>query len=138
MNNIEIWSLDQVIERITTTKRIFTHCINISGTIVPFDKHITMLEIDSIDDGYLHPLENVLDIILDFCKDLKPTDKLLVFCNRGVSRSPTVVMAHLIANRKLDFERAYELVKQRHPKMAPNSKFLTMLQNLGRTRNLSL
>jgi len=56
--------------------------------------------------------------------------KVLVHCNAGRSRSPTVVAAYLIAMKQHDaFSASSELVKQR-PQVFPNETFLRFLCEL--------
>ena len=51
-------------------------------------------------------------------------------CNRGVSRSATFVVAHLMKARALDPASALELVRAARPQAEPNAAFLKQLDVL--------
>ena len=51
-------------------------------------------------------------------------------CNRGVSRSATFVVAHLMKSRALDPASALELVRALRPQAEPNAAFLKQLDVL--------
>ena len=53
--------------------------------------------------------------------------KVLVHCNAGISRSPTVVAAYIMANQNVDALCASQLVKNRHTKALPNYSFIRFL-----------
>ena len=54
----------------------------------------------------------------------------LVHCAAGVSRSSTLVIAHLMLARRMSLEQAYRLVKQRRSVICPNSGFARQLMAL--------
>lgn len=53
--------------------------------------------------------------------------RVLVYCNAGISRSPTVVVAYIMANQDVDAICASQLVKNRHNKALPNHSFIRFL-----------
>jgi len=53
--------------------------------------------------------------------------KVLVHCQAGVSRSPTLVMAYLMARYGRSMMETFQLVKHRRPIVAPNFNFLGQL-----------
>lgn len=64
--------------------------------------------------------------IIDECRN----KNLLVHCNAGVSRSPTIIISYLIVKLKLSYENAYEKVKSVRPCIRPNDGFVAQLKAL--------
>lgn len=52
---------------------------------------------------------------------------MLVHCQGGVSRSPTVVIAYLMHLKKLSLTEAYQFVKDKRTCIAPNLNFMGQL-----------
>jgi hypothetical protein len=59
---------------------------------------------------------------------------VLVYCQRGVSRSPSVVMAYYISKQGLDFAAALFMVRESCPRVDPNAWFCSHLLRLENTR----
>jgi protein-tyrosine phosphatase len=55
---------------------------------------------------------------------------VLVHCSGGVSRSPSVVMAFLIACRDMTYEEAFRLVKEKRRGIKPGLGFVEQLRQL--------
>ena len=53
-----------------------------------------------------------------------------VHCQRGLSRSPTLVMAYLMMKKGHDLRTAYEYVKERRASIGPRSNFMAQLCHL--------
>jgi len=53
--------------------------------------------------------------------------KVLVHCQAGVSRSPTLVVAYLMARYGRSMMDAFNAVKERRPVVAPNFNFMGQL-----------
>ncbi|CAH0380227.1 unnamed protein product [Pelagomonas calceolata] len=68
--------------------------------------------------------------VLDFIASRLHYGGVLVHCNRGVSRSATFVVAHLMKTRALDPASALELVRAARPQAEPNAAFLKQLDVL--------
>lgn len=58
---------------------------------------------------------------------------VMVYCQRGVSRSPSVVMAHYIASHGLNFDAALMRVRAACPRADPNAWFCSQLIVLAST-----
>lgn len=74
-----------------------------------------------------------------FIKDGLSKGAVLVHCYFGVSRSATVVIAHLMKKYKITYHEAFEKVKTRRGIVCPNQGFVTQLnlyQKLGYKTNL--
>ena len=54
---------------------------------------------------------------------------LLVHCNAGVSRAPTIVIAYLMAEYCMTFEDAFQLVKDKRSFIRPNVGFIEQLKS---------
>jgi len=61
-------------------------------------------------------------------KALRSGRSVLVHCQQGVSRSPSVVIAYLIRNHGMSFDSAHALLKRKRACIKPNSGFIMALQ----------
>ncbi|XP_056392085.1 dual specificity protein phosphatase 19 [Hyla sarda] len=52
---------------------------------------------------------------------------VLVHCNAGVSRAPAIIIGYLMYSEKLNFARAFSVVKNARPAVCPNSGFMEQL-----------
>ena len=57
----------------------------------------------------------------------------LVHCAAGISRSATVVLAYLLMKKGMRLAEAYDLVKERRPRIGPNIGFMGKLVELERS-----
>ncbi|GAA5815634.1 hypothetical protein MFLAVUS_009146 [Mucor flavus] len=55
-------------------------------------------------------------------------EPILVHCLAGISRSPTVVTAYLMATRRLRYKAALAIIKQTRPFVTPNPGFINQLK----------
>uniref|UniRef100_A0A8D0L401 Dual specificity protein phosphatase n=1 Tax=Sphenodon punctatus TaxID=8508 RepID=A0A8D0L401_SPHPU len=53
--------------------------------------------------------------------------KILVHCEAGISRSPTICMAYLMKMKKFRLEEAFDYIKQRRSLISPNFGFMGQL-----------
>jgi len=63
--------------------------------------------------------------ISDLARENKSS--VLIHCQGGVSRSPTVVISYLMHLNKLSLTEAYQYVKEKRPCIAPNLNFMGQL-----------
>lgn len=70
----------------------------------------------------------------DVCNDFFPPDyvrraggKILVHCEAGISRSPTICMAYLMKTKRLRLDEAFDYIKQRRSLISPNFGFMGQL-----------
>lgn len=61
----------------------------------------------------------------------KANGKILVHCNAGISRAPTLVIAYLMKEENLSLEQAWEKVKSGRPLIRPNAGFVKQLQQMN-------
>ena len=64
------------------------------------------------------PEDQLKDAIV-FIRDNIAQHKIMVFCNAGVGRSPSVVISYLCCVLDYDFGRAVEFVAKRRPYISP-------------------
>ena len=69
----------------------------------------------------------------EFIDEAGPTGQVFVHCQVGVSRSATLVTAHLMKAERLRFFDAYQQVRARRAQVLPNVGFASQLQQLERT-----
>lgn len=69
-----------------------------------------------------------------FLPFLSPSDqvkqsggKVLVHCEAGISRSPTICIAYIMRTQKLRLNEAFEIIKQRRSVISPNFSFMGQL-----------
>ena len=55
--------------------------------------------------------------------------KVLVHCQAGISRSPTVVIAYLMNKYNMSMNEAYDRVRNKRPIIAPNIIFMSQLMD---------
>lgn len=56
-----------------------------------------------------------------------PTQRLVVHCEAGISRSSSIVIAHIMRSRNMHLLNAYNYVKSKKNNIDPNNKFLEHL-----------
>ena len=101
-------------------------------TVAAHSDHLTKhasieyMQID-VDDDPNESLRPHFEAAFAFMREDAATN-VLVHCVSGISRSATVVTAYLMATRKLPFEAALALVRERRPVASPNSGFQRQLR----------
>ncbi|CAD6215823.1 GSCOCG00000639001-RA-CDS [Cotesia congregata] len=104
-------------------------------------KHVLSLGIDP--DIKFHGINyyyvNILDLpefdlleVLNNCIEIihkNINENILVHCNAGVSRSPTIIIGYLMALKKISYSQSYEIVKNKRY-IRPNDGFVNKLMNL--------
>lgn len=53
--------------------------------------------------------------------------KVLVHCEAGISRSPTICMAYIMRTQQLRLDEAFDIIKQRRAVISPNFSFMGQL-----------
>lgn len=60
-------------------------------------------------------------------------ENILVHCNAGISRSPSIVIAYLMIIMKLSYDEAYNTVKRARSCIKPNDGFVKQLRSIENT-----
>ena len=61
---------------------------------------------------------------------IKESIKVFIHCVAGVSRSPSMLIAYLIKEENMKFDKAFDFVKGKRKNINPNKNFLNQLQLL--------
>ncbi|KAG3112182.1 hypothetical protein PI124_g8836 [Phytophthora idaei] len=83
-------------------------------------------------DNKAEDISGVLEGCIAFMDQAKYYGRILVHCNKGVSRSSSMVVAYLMKLRSMSFEQALAFVVERRSIANPNESFRRQLQEYGR------
>ena len=72
--------------------------------------------------------ENIIQYFGECLNFIKGEEKVFVHCAAGESRSATIVIAYLMWNKKMTFDKAYNFVKEKRSRIYPNFGFRQQLQ----------
>ncbi|KAK3931174.1 tRNA pseudouridine synthase-like 1 [Frankliniella fusca] len=117
--------------KVMTDCRI-THVISLGVTVPPLPQlpalsYSFIPALDVPDEQINRMLNEVLPLMDDI---INKGGCVLVHCNAGVSRAPTVVIAYLMTFKGLKFNEASALVKEKRPASKPNAGFVQQLLSL--------
>lgn len=79
--------------------------------------------------GFIAPTIAQIEAVLAHCRGLAPTDRLLVHCHAGKSRSPAMAIGILVDNG-IDPEDAFARVKAMRPALIPNRLIIRQIDEL--------
>lgn len=106
-----------------------THILNVGYRILNYyESKFVYKNVEILDD----PSTNIrvfFDGCFDFIDDGRVEGCILVHCNAGVSRAPTIVIAYLMKENKMRLKEAYDLVKSVRPCIRPNDGFMKTLKD---------
>ena len=71
---------------------------------------------------------NIIKYFGDCLNFMNGEEKTLVHCKLGTSRSATIVIAYLMWKQKMEYEEAYNYVKNKRKRIGPNSGFKEQLK----------
>lgn len=91
--------------------------------LIPEENHLFILCEDNMTMDLLPELAKACDFIN---KHLE-SGAVLIHCNRGVSRSATVMMAYLMQSQKQDVDTTLAYVKEKR-RIRPNENFMEQLE----------
>ena len=94
-------------------------------------KNHLKLQFDDISysrDGYIAPSSWHVNRILEFSKDFVDTDKVLVHCQAGISRSTAAAIGILIQHG-MSYEYAYNKIENIRPILLPNKLMVSFIDD---------
>ncbi|XP_071439693.1 dual specificity protein phosphatase 4-like [Hetaerina americana] len=109
-----------------------TRVLNVTAHLPGFHQGsgITYLRLPATDSGQQN-LKQYFEKAFQFIDEARASgSRVLVHCQAGVSRSPTICIAYLMRHRLLPMAEAYRRVKRRRPIIAPNFNFMGQLLEL--------
>ncbi|QSL65098.1 hypothetical protein MERGE_002403 [Pneumocystis wakefieldiae] len=130
-SNLYVGCFEGFIHEIRDKTCQITHLIG----LVPFNDKRQLsgytslfLEInDQLDENIVQYFPQCIRLIED-CFNSDAKNKILIFCQAGISRSVTIVAAYLMQKLKISKEDAILYIKKVHPDAQPNSGFMQQLQ----------
>merc|ERR1712184_167955 len=101
------------------------HVLNVTAVSPAYDMSatITYKQLHAADNGYQN-LKQAFDFI-DLARSRGGS--VLIHCQAGVSRSPTIAVAYLIKQFPMSLVDAYKFVKNRRSIISPNLNFMGQL-----------
>lgn len=113
------------------------HILNVTKNIPFYDQCVSdaskskfVFKRISVNDTSDQNLRQHFDEAFQFIDDaVRNNSKVLVHCQAGVSRSPTIVIAYLMYKQKLRMDPTYNRVREMRPIVAPNLIFMSQLMD---------
>ncbi|KAM3616093.1 uncharacterized protein V6R79_012246 [Siganus canaliculatus] len=125
--------LDSALSPAVLSSRNITLIVNASGVEGVAYPHLDGLQVlhVPVQDQPHAPLRDFFELVSERIQQNQ--SGTLVHCTAGRSRSPTLVMAHLMRSEGLSLRQAHELVLERRPWIRPNAGFWRQLMDYERT-----
>ncbi|XP_018418073.1 PREDICTED: dual specificity protein phosphatase 5 [Nanorana parkeri] len=81
-----------------------------------------------VEDNHTTDISSHFQEAIDFIDTVRLSGgRVLVHCEAGISRSPTICMAYLMKTKRIPLEEAFEYIKQRRSLISPNFSFMGQL-----------
>ena len=110
-----------------------THIVNAAMEDCMYCKDTFTIHRLRIKDCTTSRISDHFESVVDFIENARSEGgKILVHCKKGVSRSPTLILAYLLMTFSISLDAAYNFLVGIRPKIAPNLGFLLALQTLER------
>ncbi|XP_065209691.1 dual specificity protein phosphatase 10-like isoform X3 [Planococcus citri] len=109
-----------------------TRVLNVTSQIPGYHEQsgITYKQLPANDSGHQN-LKQYFEQAFEFIEEArKSNNSVLVHCQAGISRSPTIVIAYVMKYRQLSMIEAYKLVKSTRSIISPNLNFMGQLLEL--------
>lgn len=115
-----------------------THILNVTSHIpFHFEDSMTCKRLQASDSGSQN-LKQYFDEAVSFIESVRLNNgRVLVHCQAGVSRSPTIVMAYIIAVHGQSLKDAFSYVHSRRSIISPNLNFMGQLLEFSQRNNHS-
>ncbi len=88
-------------------------------------EHIELLIDDSLEQDILEYLPKTNNFI-----DSNINNKILIHCYSGISRSVSILIGYIMYKYNINFNSAYDFVKNKYPIAYPNDNFVNQLKQL--------
>jgi len=127
--NIYVGDLSTSLSRDTLKYKNIKHILTIMNGGVenyPTDFNYKIIHIN--DDWWVNIAEHFNEAVKFIKNAVDKNEKVLVHCKRGVSRSVTMVLAYLIAEKNMTVTEAMLQVKLKRQIASPNSGFMKQLR----------
>ncbi|KAF8344509.1 protein-tyrosine phosphatase-like protein [Amanita rubescens] len=85
---------------------------------------------DSVDSSISKVVDAACEIIDEAIASKKGTGKILVHCQAGISRSPTIVAAYLMTRKRMTLKASLGKIVCVRPQILPNMGFLQQLKEM--------
>lgn len=126
-------------------KKGISAILNVTKNIPFYNHSVTSINKRiSVNDCSTQNLKEHFDEAIDFIEQARLNNsKVLVHCQAGISRSPTIVIAYLMKKLQMSMNEAYAQVREKRSIIAPNLIFMSQLMdfeenNLLIKKNLNL
>lgn len=81
-----------------------------------------------VEDNHMADISSHFQEAIQFIDHVKQSGgKVLVHCEAGISRSPTICMAYIMKTQQLRLDAAFDMIKQRRAVISPNFSFMGQL-----------
>ncbi|XP_028315588.1 dual specificity protein phosphatase 5 [Gouania willdenowi] len=81
-----------------------------------------------VEDSHMADISSHFQEAIEFIDHVKQSGgKVLVHCEAGISRSPTICMAYIMRTQQLRLEAAFDIIKQCRAIISPNFSFMGQL-----------
>ncbi|XP_062304116.1 dual specificity protein phosphatase 5 [Osmerus eperlanus] len=81
-----------------------------------------------VEDSHTADISSHFQEAIEFIDRVKLSGgKVLVHCEAGISRSPTICMAYIMRTERRQLEEAFDIIKQRRELISPNFSFMGQL-----------
>jgi len=87
-----------------------------------------MYKLIPVMDDKREDILSYFEVCFEFIDQGRESGGVLVHCQKGQSRSATVVVAYIMKTQKESLEKALQFVKERRKCIDPNPGFLTQLE----------
>ncbi|KAK7930123.1 hypothetical protein WMY93_006518 [Mugilogobius chulae] len=81
-----------------------------------------------VEDSHMADISSHFQEAIQFIDKVKQSGgKVLVHCEAGISRSPTICMAYIMRTQQMRLDAAFDIIKQRRTVISPNFSFMGQL-----------
>ncbi|XP_051883677.1 dual specificity protein phosphatase 5 [Pristis pectinata] len=105
-----------------------TALLNVSRNCAEYFKSNYLYKFIPVEDSASADISSHFQEAIDFIDHVRHTGgKVLVHCEAGISRSPTICLAYLMKSKQLRLEEAFDYIKERRSTISPNFGFMNQL-----------